>query len=63
MSVENFILAVVTTQDKRDRVSGGAPVFLADDEAGLERLCLLLARVLKGMTHDLENGVYVIVKH
>ena len=56
------ILAIVTT-DKGKVLNSGAPVFLVGDRKEQERLSLILGRILKGMPHDLENGVYVIIRH
>jgi len=55
------ILAVVTTIP--EKISGGVPVFIANDDKEAQHMSLLLGRVLKAMAHDLENGVYIIVKH
>lgn len=55
------ILAVVTTNCKL--VSGGVPIFIARDDAELEKLAVYLARSLNAMVHDLENGCYVIIRH
>lgn len=56
------ILAVITLDEKKVR-GGGAPVFLTKDQKELEKISLYLSRVLNGAIHDLENGVYIIVKH
>lgn len=61
MAGEKRILAVVTLH--MDRVAGGAPVFLAQDEEERERIALYIARTLDAMVHDLENGTYIIVRH
>jgi len=58
---EKRILAVVTLN--MDRVAGGAPVFLAQNEEERERIALYIARTLDAMVHDLENGTYIIVRH
>lgn len=59
---ETRILAVVTP-DSGLVGPGGAPVFLAHSQEEQERLALLLARITGGVPHDLENGVYIVVKH
>ena len=61
MAGEKRILAVVTLN--MDRVAGGAPVFLAQNEEERERIALYIARTLDAMVHDLENGTYIIVRH
>ncbi|RKO66857.1 capping complex subunit for YIEGIA [Desulfofundulus salinus] len=55
------ILAVVTLN--MDIVAGGAPIFFARNQEEQEKMARYLARTLDAMVHDLENGVYVIVKH
>lgn len=60
--IREFILAIVTSD--MDKVQGGGcPVFKADDQEQVEKLSLLLSRILGGVVHDLENGVYFICKH
>ena len=56
------ILAIVTV-DKDKVTGGGCPVFLAVDQKEQEKLGLFLARILDGIVHDLENGVYFICRH
>jgi hypothetical protein len=60
--ISNYILAIVTI-DAGKVISGGCPVFLADSQQEQERISLLLARILGGIVHDLENGVYFICRH
>ncbi len=55
------ILAVVSI--KKDRVSGGAPIFFASNEEEQEKVASYLSRILDAMVHDLENGTYILVKH
>ncbi|AEG15403.1 hypothetical protein G7K71_13365 [Desulfofundulus sp. TPOSR] len=57
----NRILAVVTLN--MDIVAGGAPIFFARNQEEQVKMARYLARTLDAMVHDLENGVYVIVKH
>lgn len=60
-ALESFILAIVTVDP--EKVRGSCPLFLAHNAEEQERISLLLARILGGIVHDLENGVYIIVKH
>lgn len=60
--LRNCILAVVTI-DTFKVGDGGCPIFFALDQQEQEKVSLLLARILGGVVHDLENGVYIIVKH
>lgn len=55
------ILAVLSTD--LQKVGGGAPIFYARDLEELEKLATLLTGVLGAAVHDLQNGVYVIVRH
>lgn len=63
MSKENHsnILAIVTRTE--DVVSGGVPVFWAKDDNEMEKLARYISKVLNATTHDLENGIYIIVRH
>jgi hypothetical protein len=64
MEVEDFILAIVTTEEQQDLVeSGSAPIFYARDEEELEYISMLLSRLTMSMAHDLGNGVYILIKH
>lgn len=62
INVTEYILAIVTTDMTRVD-GGGCPVFMAYDQQELEKISLLLARILGGVVHDLENGIYFICKH
>ena len=61
IAVQDTILAVVTTQ--AEAVSANVPVFLVENVQEQEKISLLLSRILNAMAHDLENGVFIIVKH
>ncbi|MFW6305976.1 MAG: capping complex subunit for YIEGIA [Bacillota bacterium] len=61
--MDNNILAIITTTEKRNNVSGGVPIFLTDDKEELEKVSSLLARLTLGMVHDLENGIKIIIRH
>ena len=54
---------MVATREAKDRVGGGLPIFLAEDEEEQQKLGLILSRVLDAVAHDLENGVLIIVRH
>lgn len=62
VSLSNQILAIVTI-DAFKVAEGGIPVFYAMNQEEQEKVSLLLARILGGLVHDLENGVYIIVRH
>ncbi len=61
--MNDTILAAVTTDAYADKVQGSVAVFIAENPAEQERTAMLLARIMRGMSHDLENGVYIIVRH
>lgn len=61
ITISKFILAAVTLD--KELVAGGVPIFLARDEEERERISMYLGRSLEGVVHDLENGVYIVVKH
>lgn len=56
-------MAVVTLREGVVLEGGEAPVFFVTSEEEQERLSFLLSKILRGMIHDLENGVYLIVQH
>lgn len=60
--LRNCILAIITT-DAFKVAEAGCPIFYALDQQEQENTSLLLARILGGLVHDLENGVYIIVRH
>ena len=61
ISINNSILAVVALNSELVE-SGGAPLFLARDLPELDRISKILARITGGVAHDLENGVYILVR-
>lgn len=60
--ISGLILAIVTT-DPNKVSGGGCPVFHVSSQEEQEKVCLLLSRILGGVIHDLENGVYFIFRH
>ncbi|MDK2810242.1 MAG: hypothetical protein PWR27_951 [Petroclostridium sp.] len=60
--IKNIITAIVT-HDREKVQSGFAPIFYSTSETESEKLALYLAKITQGMVHNLENGVYLIVKH
>lgn len=61
--MEESILAIITTNKEAVLDGGGTPIFYVRDHEEQEWLSLVLSKILKGMIHDLENGVYLIVHH
>lgn len=63
MSIRKTILAVIALDSALVSAGGGAPVFYARDQEEQDRISTYLARITEGVVHDLENGIYVLVKH
>lgn len=61
--MHDTILAAIVPRRYADKVQGMNSIFVVEDEAELQRTALLLSRILKAMSHDLENGVTIIVQH
>lgn len=61
IEITGSILAVVCLEP--DKVNDGCPAFFAINSEEQQKISMLLARILGGIVHDLENGVYIIVKH
>jgi hypothetical protein len=62
IAISKCILAVITCDPKLID-GGGTPVFIARDQTEQDRIATYLARITEGVAHDLENGLYVLVKH
>lgn len=64
VELKQRILALIVLEEARDRVSPGeAPAFYVKTKKEQEWLALVMSRTLMAMAHDLENGVYMLVKH
>jgi hypothetical protein len=61
IALTECILAAVCLQP--NKVGGACPVFIAASQEEQQKTSLLLARILGGVVHDLENEVFIIVKH
>ena len=57
--MRDTILAAIVTRRYADKVQGMNSIFIVERQ----RTALLLSRILKAMSHDLENGVTIIVQH
>jgi hypothetical protein len=55
------ILAVVT--EEKDRVAGGAPIFIAKNAEEKQHIAFSLEKIMNATAHDLKNGILIIVKH
>jgi len=61
--MKDTILAVVVTRENQNKVQGMVCTLVVEDAAEQARTALLLSRILKAMSHDLENGVTILVQH
>jgi hypothetical protein len=55
------IVAVVTTD--REKVAGGAPIFIVSDEAERQKVAFTLEKMLDCIAQDLKNGTMILVRH
>ena len=55
------IIAIVTLT--KERVAGGAPIFVVDGEDELQQTAFSLEKMLDANAHDLKNGTMILVKH
>ncbi|UNC92476.1 capping complex subunit for YIEGIA [Candidatus Contubernalis alkaliaceticus] len=61
VSISKIILAAVTLEP--DKVAGSIPTFIVSEREEQQKISQYLGRILEGVVHDLENGVFIIVKH
>jgi hypothetical protein len=58
------ILTIIATEAVKDKViAGGTPIFIVQDVSEQQEIALLLSNTLDAVTHDLENGLLMIVRH
>jgi hypothetical protein len=60
-TIQKFILAAVTTSP--DKVPSGTAVFHCKTEEELQKICANLEAILDGIAHELDHGLFIIVKH
>jgi hypothetical protein len=60
-TLENFILAVVTTD--RESVGGSGPIFFAKDEEDLQTIAFNLEKIMDAMAHEIKPGTIILVRH
>lgn len=61
MDIEKAILAIITTN--KEKVSGGAPIFICENKDELEKVGANLEAIIDGICHALSDELYIIVKH
>lgn len=62
IGINSYTLAVITT-DKNMKISGGCPVFHANDDDDLQKKALLVAKCVDGMVHQISEEVLIVVRH
>lgn len=55
------ILAVITT--KKEKVAGGAPIFIESDKEQLQQTAFTLEKILDAMVHEISEDTLIIVRH
>jgi hypothetical protein len=61
MVIEKTVLAIITTN--KDKVAGGAPIFICTDLDELHKTAANLEAILDGIAHALTDELFIIVKH
>ncbi|HLR67352.1 capping complex subunit for YIEGIA [Virgibacillus alimentarius] len=55
------IVAVVTLNP--DQISGGVPIFVAENKEEREKVAFSLEKIMDASAHDLVNGSIILVDH
>lgn len=53
------IVGVVTTQ--KEKIGGGAPIFIASDRDELQSISFLLEKILDCAAHEINPDIFIIV--
>jgi hypothetical protein len=61
VKLEKYILAALTTHP--EKVPSGTTVFHCKTQEELEKIAANLEAILDGIAHELDEGLFVIVKH
>ncbi|MBI2874061.1 MAG: hypothetical protein HYY09_03145 [Firmicutes bacterium] len=61
VELNRAVMAVITREQRK--TAGGAPIFHVESDEEMTRVAGNLARILDGIVHDLENGVWIVVRH
>jgi hypothetical protein len=59
--LEERILAVITTT--KERIGGGAPIFICDTEEEMHEVAFQLERCLDSSVHEISPTLLIVVKH
>lgn len=61
--VTGYIIAMIVLKTaKENALSGTAPIIYVENEEEQQRISMYLSRIFKAAVHDLENGVFILVK-
>ncbi|RIW33162.1 hypothetical protein D3H55_12320 [Bacillus salacetis] len=60
-TVDKFILAAVTTYP--EKIPSGTAVFHCKTQKELEKVSANLEAILDGIAHELDDGLFIIVRH
>ncbi|WP_409251190.1 capping complex subunit for YIEGIA [Bacillus sp. SCS-153A] len=60
-TVDKFILAAVTTFP--EKVPSGTAVFHCQTQEQLEKVSANLEAILDGIAHEIDDGLFIIVRH
>jgi hypothetical protein len=55
------IVAVIAMD--HEQIAGGAPIFIVDTAEEQQKVAFKLEKILDATAHDLQNGVFILVKH
>lgn len=61
LTLEKYVLAVLTTNP--DRVTGGVPIFIFNSLEEIQSKIGMFESILGGMGHQLDEEIYVVVRH
>ncbi|MEH7380804.1 hypothetical protein V7138_10020 [Bacillus sp. JJ1533] len=63
MNIEKFILAAITMDSSKVKISGGTPVFTCSTKEEMESVAASLEAIIDGIAHEISENLYIIVKH
>lgn len=62
IGINSYTMAVITT-DKNMCISGGCPLFYANDDDDMQKKALLVAKSVDGMVHQITEEILIVVRH
>lgn len=61
LTLEKYVLAVLTTNPQR--VAGGVPIFVFNSPEEIQGKIAMFESILGGMGHQVDDEIYVVVRH